>query len=396
MSFAVAAVGALLCLLAFAGAAFALFAARAVDGYRSAPAPALSPGEAPSVAVLKPLHGLEPGLEDDLASVIRQDYPGEHRVWLGLQREDDPARPLAERLAAGDRALLVVDGRRRGANAKVSNLLNLAEAAAPADIVVLSDSDIRTPPDYLRRLAAALSEPGVGVATCLYYGRAALPGFWPGLAAMGVSYGFLPLAAVGVQAGARPCMGSTVALRRETLERIGGLDGVKDVLADDYEIGRAVRRLRLEVVSPPFLVAHGSAETSLGELWRHELRWSKTTQGLDPLGHAGSVVTFPTPLALLGVALIAAGAPAMLPPALLTLAVALATRLWLKVRVDAAAGAATGPWWLLPVRDILSFAVFACAYLTRGVEWRGSRFHVGRGGELTPAAAPDRRQAGLR
>lgn len=384
MGLAVAALGVLLCLAGLAGAGFAAFAGLTLARYEARPAP--EPQGSPGVAMLKPLHGPEPELQENLRSFLHQDYAGEARLWMGVQRADDPALEVARTLVAQapGRASAAVDTETHGANAKVSNLINILRAADRAELVVLSDSDMRVPPDYLRRLVAALEAPGVGVATCLYHGRASLPGLWPRLAAMGVSYGFLPQAAVGVRVGARPCMGSTIALRRETLDGIGGLERVKDVLADDYEIGRAVRGLGLEVVSPPFLVAHGSAETSARELWSHELRWSKTTQGLDPAGHAGSVITHATPLALLGALLVAGGLPGLLPPALLILLATILARLWLKGRVDRAAGASTGPWWLLPIRDMLSSAVFVGAYLTPRVDWRGARFHVGRGGELTP------------
>lgn len=384
MSLAVAAAAALLCLLAFAGCGFTLFAARRVQHYR--PSPALRPAGRPRVAVFKPLHGLEPMLEPDLRSFLDQDYDGPVHVWMGLQDTADLARPLAESIAAGSggRASLVLDGTLHGANAKIANLLNISAAAEPAEVVVLSDSDIAVRPDYLRDLVAALEAPGVGVATCLYYGRASRPGPWAAASAMGVSYNFLPQAAVGVAAGARPCMGSTIALTAETLRRIGGFDRFRDVLADDYALGRAVQALGLEVVSPPLLVAHGCAETSLGEVWRHELRWAKTILGLNPAGHAATLITYPVPLALLGCVLFAAAAPAMLPPAVLTLLAALACRLWVKVCVDRAAGAASGRWWWLPFRDMMSFAVFVAAYFTGQVDWRGARFHVGRDGQLTP------------
>ena len=389
MSFAVAAVGALACLLAFAGCGYTLFAARRVSRYSVSPA--LQPKGRPRVAVFKPLHGLEPMLEPDLRSFLDQDYEGPVHVWMGLQDPADGARPLAESLAAEPhgRATLVLDDRAHGANAKIANLLNIAAAAEhareePADVVVLSDSDIAVRPDYLRDLVAALEAPGVGVVTCLYFGRASRPGRWATASAMGVSYNFLPQAVVGVVAGARPCMGSTIALTSETLARIGGFDRFRDVLADDYELGREVQALGLEVVSPPLLVAHGCAEVTLGEVWRHELRWAKTILGLNPAGHAATLITYPMPLALLGCALLAASAPAMLPPAVLTLLVALACRLWLKVCVDRAAGAASGRWWWLPFRDMMSFVVFVAAYFTGQVDWRGARFHVGRDGQLTP------------
>ena len=387
MSFAVATPGLLLSAAAMAGSAFAIFAGLRVGRYAQ---PAATPVGRPSVALYKPLHGAEPELADALRGFLEQDYTGRSHLWMGVQSPADAARGVAEAVAASSagRAALTVDARSRGANAKVANLLNIADAAAPAEIVVLSDSDIHVRSDYLRALVAALEAPGVGVATCLYFGRASAKGVWPQWSAMSVSYGFLPLAAVGVAAGARPCMGSTIALSAETLGRIGGLERVKDVLADDYEIGRAVRVLGLEVVSPPFLVAHGCAETTLGEVWRHELRWSKTTQGLDPLGHAGSVVTHAIPLAVLACTWLAATAPGMLGAGVLALALSFAARLWLKGRVDRTAGSVTGPWWLLPIRDMMSFAVFIGAYLTARVEWRGARFHVGRGGELTPVEGP--------
>lgn len=388
MSFAVAAAGALACLLALAGCGFTVFAARRVARYQ--PSPALHPRARPSVAVLKPLHGLEPMLEPDLQSFLDQDYDGPTHVWMGLQDHRDPARPLAEALAAhsGGRATLVLDGRPHGANAKIANLLNISAAARPADIVVLSDSDIAVRPDYLRDLVAALEAPGVGVATCLYYGRASRPGVWAAASAMGVSYGFLPQAAAGVAAGARPCMGSTIALTAETLARIGGLQRFQDVLADDYELGRAVQALGLEVVSPPLLVAHGCAETTLDEVWRHELRWSKTILGLNPAGHAATLITHPTPLALAGLALLASEAPAWTPPAAAVLLLALACRFNLKREVDRASGALSGRWWWLPFRDMLSFAVFVAAYFVGRVDWRGARFHVGRDGQLTPVGDP--------
>jgi ceramide glucosyltransferase len=242
------------------------------------------------------------------------------------------------------------------------------------ELIVLSDSDISVRPDYLTRIASALAEPGVGAATCYYYGLAAAGG-WSQLAAMGVSYGFLPNVVVGVALGAaHPCMGSTIALRRDVLEEIGGFAAFADVLADDYEIGRAMRAGGLRVALPPFAVAHGCAEASLEEVFSHELRWAVTIRLIDPVGHAGSVLTHPLPLALLG-AMFDAGQPWVLLP----IAAALAARTWLKLRIDAAIGASSGPWALLIPRDLVSFAVFASSFFARAVYWRGARFGVSSG-----------------
>ena len=372
--------------LAAAGVAYTLAAAHVVGAMRRAPAPELTAAAAPQVVVLKPLHGLEPELEADLRSFIDQDYPGRFRLRLGLQSAGDAALPLAERLAAEHpgRVEVVVDAAEHGANRKVSNLINLS-ANAEGEVFILSDSDIRVERDYLRRVVAALDAPGIGAVTCYYAGRAARPSLAARLSAMGVSYAFLPQVALAVRIGAaKPCMGSTIALTRAVLHQIGGLHAVADVLADDYEIGRRVRALGRHVALPPLVLGHGCDEATLGDLWRHELRWAATIRGLDPWGYLGSVVTYPVALALLG-ALASVAAPRLLAaPALAVLLVAFAARLWLKGRVDALVGAVAGPWWLTPARDILSFAVFLAAAPARKVDWRGARFHVGRDGEMSP------------
>ncbi len=366
--------------LALAGCGFALAAGRLVGRYRLSRPESRGSGR---VALLKPLHGGEPNLRRNLETFLRQDHAAPAILWLGVQDEADAALPTAHALAAAHpgRVRLVLDPRRRGSNAKVGNVMNLADAAAGegADVVIVTDSDIAVPPGWLSAVAAAVDEPRAGLASCLYFGTAARSGLPARLGAMGVSYGFLPQGAVGIAVGARPAMGSTLALRRETLEAIGGFAAVKDVLADDYELGRAVTGLGLKVVHPPVLVAHDSAESTLGELWRHELRWARTIRGLDPAGYGGSVVTHAVPLALLSLAL----APAIW-WSWTALAAAILARLWLKGRVDAVVGASSGPWWLLPFRDMLSLAVFVAAWFAARVDWRGSRFHVGRDGGLTP------------
>ncbi len=375
--------GAVFLLLAVAGCGFCVHAGRSLRRYRSeVPQQATA---APSVVLLKPLHGVEPTLAADLRAALAQDYAGVVSMRMGVQRPADPALEVARALVAADpRATVVLDATEHGSNRKVSNLINLSRRIE-AEVVVLADSDIAVAPDYLTRLTAALAEEGVGAVSCLYFGRASRGGFSAALSAMGVSYGSLPIFAVGVSVGATPCMGSTIALRRQTLEAVGGFACVKDVLADDYELGAAVRALGLKTIVPPFLVAHGCGEETLAELWRHEVRWAKTTREIDPGGYAGSVVTHPLPLALMGWGLLCLSGSPVAWAGMAVTAVALGTRLWLKSRVDDVTGATSGPWWLIPARDILSIAVFVGAHLARRVEWRGSRFHVGRGGELTPA-----------
>jgi len=335
---------------------------------------------AEAVTLLKPLHGTEPLLGANLATFLAQDHDGPIQLLCGVQRADDPAIGAVAALKASHSAAtidLIVDPTSHGASGKISNLINMMPRAANP-VVILSDSDIAVEPDYLPCILATLDQPGVGAITCLYRGRGDA-GFWSQLGAAGLSYQFLPGAVFGIALGlARPCMGSTIAMRGETLDRIGGFARFADVLADDYAIGAAVEALGLQVAVPPMLVIHGSDERSLAELWRHELRWSATVRGVVPGAFAGSVIGMPFPLALLGASL----APAHMIGALIALASLLARMLIVRA-VDRQAGARTAPLWLLPVRDCLTFAIFVATFFTRSVDWRGQRLRMGADGRIT-------------
>jgi ceramide glucosyltransferase len=370
--------------LALAGCGYQLLAVHLLRRLLAPPA-TRNPQTWPGVTVLKPLHGAEPGLEAALASLLAQDYPGPLQVVFGLQSPTDPAQAVVGTLRRAHPAAdvaLAVDATDHGANRKISNLINMIDQAKH-EVLIVADSDIVVAPGYLRGVVTALGDPEVGVVTCPYRGLPAR-GAWSRLAAMGISYQFLPSVAVGVGLKmATPCMGSTVALRRETLERIGGFAAFADQLADDYAIGAAVRASGLWSVVAPVLVGHLCAEDSLGEVMRHELRWARTVRGVDPAGFAGSAVTYPTPLAVL--ATIFTGAA---PIGLAALGIALICRFWLQRGVDRLAGAQTGPWWLTPLRDSLSFAVFVGSFFVRAVDWRGSRFRVDARGTLERIEEP--------
>ncbi|MES2448935.1 MAG: bacteriohopanetetrol glucosamine biosynthesis glycosyltransferase HpnI [Pseudomonadota bacterium] len=335
---------------------------------------------AEAVTLLKPLHGAEPRLLENLASFLVQDHGGPIQLLCGVRVDDDPAIAVVEALRARYPHIaidLVIDPRNHGANRKVSNLINMMVRAAHP-ILVLSDSDMVATPDYLSRVLAALDAPGVGAMTCLYRGRGDA-GFWSRLGAAGLSYQFLPGAVFGVATGfARPCMGSTIAMRRETLDRIGGFERFADVLADDYAIGEAVHALGQTVAVPPMLVTHASAERRFGELWRHELRWGATVRSVVPEAYAGSVVGMPFPLALLGAAL----APAH-PDGLAIVLAALIVRIAIARFVDRAAGVPTAPWWLLPMRDCLTVAIFVASFFVASVDWRGQRLKMENDGRVS-------------
>jgi ceramide glucosyltransferase len=178
---------------------------------------------------------------------------------------------------------------------------------------------------------------------------------------------------------ARPCFGQTIAMRRETLEKIGGFAQFVHHLAEDHAIGEAVRMIGEKVVIPPFTVSHACVETSATKLIAHELRWSRTIRTIDPVGHFGSVLTHPLAFALLAAAF-SGGAPWAWP----LVAVALLARLALKVQSDHALGQAYSDLWLLPLWDIVSFLIFVASFFSTRVIWRGFSFKVDGDGLLSP------------
>lgn len=364
--------------LALAGAAYAVMAAwfaRRFAAHEEVPT-----ANFPAVSILKPLHGDEPALEENLESFLVQDYPAPCQYVFGVQSPDDAAVAVVERLLkrypAAD-AVLVVDKARHGTNPKISNLMNM-RGAIRHDVIVLSDSDIAVEPGYLRRIAAALAPERVGAVTCVYTGWAAA-GLVSRLSAMGVSYHFLPnvMAGLGLKMTA-PCFGSTIALKGKVLREIGGLAAFADQLADDNEIGRAVRAKGYEVAIPPFAVRHAATETTWNEWLSHELRWMRTIRTVDPAGHAGSLVTHAIPLALLGLFLTGWG-----PWAWAALATTILARLVLKCCIDTAFGEPAGPTWLVPVRDVLTFCVFVTSLFGSAVVWQKERLRVGGDGALS-------------
>ncbi len=364
---------------ASAGCIYALGAAAIVR--RLAGEGRADPAAFPGVTLLKPLHGAESGLYDDLATFCDQDYRGPVQILFGLQDGTDAAAGVVARLIAerpGRDLELVAHEGARAANPKIANVAPLEERMRH-DIAILSDADIAVPRDYLARVVAALERPGVGAVTCLYRG-VARGGLWARLASMGIDYHFLPDVLVGLRLGlARPCFGSTIALRRETLAAIGGWRAFADYIADDYAIGQAVRATGLTVTVLPLVLAHSCTEASAAELLRHEVRWARTVRAVNAMGFAGSAITHPLPFALLTAALAGFGAAGIS-----MIALAIACRLVLQWQVDHTLRLDSSRWWLGPARDLLAFGVFGASFMIDVVRWRDRRYRVRADGTLIP------------
>jgi ceramide glucosyltransferase len=336
------------------------------------------------VTILKPLHGAEPCLSRRLSSFCRQDYGAPVQVICGVQDATDPAVAIARLLATSPDAPrfdLVIDARAHGSNPKISNLLNMLPAAKH-DVLVMADSDMEVGPDYLKRVVAELQRPGVGAVTCVYHG-VPLSGRWSSHAALGINAHFLPNVVTALTLRlARPCFGSTIAISRSLLSRIGGLSAFAGQLADDYEIGEAVRGAGHEVAIPPFTLGHTCFHERLSGLFARELRAARTVRSIAPLGYAGAFVTHPFPLALAGALL---GGEY----ALVATAAALACRFALCICAERAFQLPRQPYWLIPSRDLLSFGVYVWSFFGMRVLWRGSRYRVAADGSLLS----DRREA---
>lgn len=289
--------------LSAAATAYALLATLATRRARDA-SPQVAATVLQPVTVLKPLCGAEPRLYENLATFCRQVHPC-YQLVFGVREASDPAVAVVQRLRADfprcDIAL-VIDPRAHGSNPKVSNLLNMMPHARH-DWLVLADSDIAVPDDYLARVTAPLADPGTGVVTCLYRGRPQSGG-WPQLGAQFIDDWFAPSVRVAHAGGSRSfAFGATIALRRDTLDAIGGLATLKDRLADDYWLGELTRRKGLATVLSDVLVSTDVTEESLRDLWRHELRWMRTIRSLNPAGFTFSFITFTWPMLLLGLAI---------------------------------------------------------------------------------------------
>jgi ceramide glucosyltransferase len=331
------------------------------------------------VTLLKPLHGAEPLLEENLASFLAQDYPAPVQIVCGVRDKEDPAIAVIEQLKRDhpDRDIELVTGPGPAfANRKIANLATMLPAARHS-VLVLSDSDMAVSQDYLAAITGALAQPGVGVVTCAYRGRADR-GIWSQVSAAAISYLLLPGVVTGYQGGmAQPCMGSTIAMSRKKLDAIGGFARFAGVLADDYAIGQAVAETGARIEIPPLLLVHGCAEESLAALWRQKLRWAATIRGIAPRRHAGSIVTYPLPLAVLATPFVPAfGLPLVV--------LALVIRFALAAAVDRRAGARSAPYWTIPLAECTEFLAFLGSFVTRKIDWRGSRLTMHGDGRIAP------------
>ena len=332
-----------------------------------------TPGPRP-LSLLKPVHGRDPRFYEAIRSHAEQDYT-EFEILFGVSDPRDPAigdiQRLQREFPAIPISLDVVST--SAANVKAGVLAALARRARHP-LLVINDSDIEVPPGYLRAVTAPLDDAAVGMVTCLY--RAAAESWAARWEALGIATEFAPSVLVARLLGvAEFALGSTMALRAETLREIGGFEAIADYLADDYQLGSHVSRRGYRIQFAPVVVETNLGAGSWREVWRHQLRWSRTIRVSRPSGYFGYAVTHATLWALV------AFAAGQWPAGALALSLRVAAGVWIGAGLLGDRSVARH-FWLIPFRDLAGFAVWLAGLFGKTVDWRGQKLKLRADGKI--------------
>ncbi len=370
-------------ILTAASIGYFIFSILAARRFFSAASPPPSVNYAP-VSIMIPLCGADFKAYENYASICRQQYP-EFQMVFGVRDAQDSSVDLVRQLEADFPQIpidLVVSGEEIGPNPKVNNLNNMLPHTRH-DIIVLLDSDIRLGPDFLKTVIAELLQNPDGAVTCLYRAGEA-PGIPSTLEAIGISAEFAPgVLVANAGGGISFAFGAAIAIGKETFEAIGGFPAIAAHLADDYMIGNLVRKAGHPVGLSRYVVETVLSRLTIGEFFRHQVRWSRGIRACNPWGHTGSIITNGTVLGLLY--LIFSGFSAF------GWAVFLAA-IVMRFAMAKAVGIHTlrdeilrRNLHLLPLRDLFSFLIWCTALFGKTVEWRGKKFRLDKSGTMVPA-----------
>jgi ceramide glucosyltransferase len=349
--------------------------------------------QTPAATMMKPLCGLEPRLEENLASFFLQDYP-QFEILFGTRDASDPALDVVRRLRArfpDVRVKIVFSGEPDKPNAKVCTLRQMFPHASH-EYVVISDSDVGVSPDYLRRVVAPLLDNKTGLVMCLYRG-VPTGGFWAGLEALGMSVEMTAgVVAASLLGKIDFALGPTMATRREVVQSLGGIGVLADYCADDYVLGNLVAKSGRKVVVSDNVIDHYVVNRSFKASMLHQRRWMMSTRFSIPVGHASSVMSFAVPFGVL--AAIAGWFSGHGTLGVALLGWTLINRVVMSVSVGWGVvrdWRALGYCWLYPLRDLMGFGFWLASYAGNSVEWRGERYKLVSGGRMLrqkPVPAP--------
>ena len=340
----------------------------------------------PPVSILKPLRGLEHEAYENLASFCRQDYP-EYEILFAVDDGRDPAIPIIEKLISDFPSVpmrLLTGAGTPGSNSKVAKLCRLGREARH-ELLVVSDSDVRVQPDYLRRVVSPFRDPCVGAVTCLYVGMTE-PNLWSELEDLNLTSDLLASVLVARKLeGVNFALGATMAVPRSRLAEIGGFEALADCAADDHELGRRIAARGYHVELAPCTVQTLCASSTAREFFEHHWRWGVVIRHCRPWGYAGLLFTQGLPWSLAA----AAVAPSRV-AAIGYLGTYLVTRLAMAFTFGAYGmkdPLLPRKWWLIPLHDAVGFFIWAGTLFSNRVSWRELKFDVRRG-RLIPVAPP--------
>jgi len=340
---------------------------------------------APPVTLLKPLHGAEPDLDAHLATFFEQDYP-DFEILFCARTPEDAGLKTAQRVAArypNVPAKFVTTGEPKYINAKVSSLEKMMSVASHS-LLVISDSDVRVTPQYLRSIIAPFSDAKVGMLTCLYRGVAADNGIWSRLEAAGMSVEMTSgVLAADITEGMRFALGPTMVVRKECVDEIGGFGILGDYCADDFVLGNLVAEKGHTVILSNHVIDHIVINERFVSSVKHQVRWMKSTRFSRPLGHLGTALTFSVPFGILaGTAALALHWPIL---ALSLFAWSVLSRAAMAWVVGAVVVRDRHLWRLVllyPLRDFLGFCYWVASYFNDKIVWRGEIYRLVKGGRM--------------
>src|SRR5579863_405483 len=338
----------------------------------------------PPVAIFKPVHGMEEELAANLESFFQQDYP-DYEVIFGVRDAQNPAAKIAEEIRSRYPYIssrIIVSGPPAWPNAKVFSLDKMLAASSRSHFII-SDSDVRVAPDFLRNTIPPLLDAKVGLVTCMYRGIPSSD-FWSWLEALGLSVEMSSGVMVAdMIEGMRFALGPAMAVRRDAIDAIGGIGAVAGYYSDDFELGNRIWTKNFKVILSHHIVRNVLTSRSALRTLGDQLRWMKSTRYSRPAGHAGTGLTYAVPFGILG--LLAAGGLGHWTIGIELLTLACLNRVIQSVAVGWSVAhdpRTVGLGWLYPVRDFFGFVAWALSYTSRDFYWRGERYRFGKGGRI--------------
>jgi ceramide glucosyltransferase len=340
----------------------------------------------PPVTIFKPVHGMEEQLVANLESFFEQDYP-DYEVIFGVRDLDNPAAKIAGEIRARYPQIpsrMIVSGPPSWPNAKVFSLDKMIVTSLRSHFII-SDSDVRVAPDFLRNTIPPLLDPKVGLVTCMYRGIPAAD-FWSWLEALGLSVEMSSGVMVAdMVEGMRFALGPAMAVRRDAIDGIGGIAAVADYYSDDFELGNRIGAKGYKVILSHHIVHNVLTRRSPLRTLGDQLRWMKSTRYSRPVGHAGTGLTYAMPFGILGWIAAAALGHWQLGVALFVLA-------WVNRMIQSVLVGwrvvhdprAVWLCWLYPLRDFFGFVAWMLSYTSRKFYWRGEMYRFGKGGRISP------------